>query len=204
MSNSAFHLAATNIAACYDPTTKQEGWGVTLQVTFNASSGNAGQSAGAFDASAWDGISLWERRGTGPTGGAILVSIQDPYTAVTASASSTFTGFTFPPACDPDGTPDAGADCLIRCSAIPSTKPDPRKPPAPDATKCDPFGAAVGLTDDWQFVKIPFASAAQKGFGVPSPLGQIDVSALVGLQIALSPGDWDVWLDDIAFYHEPK
>jgi hypothetical protein len=73
-----------------------------------------------------------------------------------------------------------------------------------DAEKCDPFGLAVGLTSEWRFVKIPFAQVMQKGFGVPSAHGTLDTSELVGLQFALSAGDWDVWIDDVSFYREPS
>jgi hypothetical protein len=164
VSTHAFHLSGTNIAACYDPTTKKEGWGITYQITFN------------LDASSWDGISLWERRGEASSGGAVLFNVQDQYT-VAASG----------------------------CGALAATEPaDPNNPPPPDALKCDPFGLGVGLTSDWQFVKIPFAKTQQKGFGAPSPIGKLDTTALAGVQFVFSPGDWDVWIDDMAFYREPS
>jgi hypothetical protein len=163
VSNYAFHLAATNIAACYDPTTLKQGWGVTYQIAFT------------FDASSWDGISLWVRRGSASSVSAILVNMQDEYTS--------------------------GSACGMLAALEPAV---PSMPPPPDALKCDPFGLGVGLTDDWRFVKIPFAKAEQKGFGVPSPLGKLDAAGLTGVQFVLSPGDWDLWIDDLAIYREPQ
>jgi hypothetical protein len=163
-SNYAFHLATTNLAACYDPTTKKQGWGATLQLTF------------AFDGSAWDGVSLWVRRGSTSSQSAFFATIQDRNTVAAAG-----------------------------CGAAATVEPaNPKMPPPPDAEKCDPFGLGVGLTDDWRLVKIPFADTHQKGFGVPSPTGALDASSIQGLQLVFSPGDWDVWVDDIAFYREPS
>jgi hypothetical protein len=163
-SNYAFHLAATNLAACYDPTTKKQGWGATLQLAF------------AFDGSTWDGVSLWVRRGSASSASAFFATIQDRYTVKAAG-----------------------------CLADPTLEPANAKfPPKPDAEKCDPFGLGVGLTDNWRLVKIPFADTHQKGFGVPSPTGALDASSIQGMQLVFSPGDWDVWIDDIAFYHEPS
>jgi hypothetical protein len=164
VSNYAFHLAATNLAACYDPTTRKQGWGATLQLSF------------AFDGSTWNGVSLWVRRGSISSTSAFFATIQDRYTVMAAG-----------------------------CRADPTQEPaDPNNPPLPDAEKCDPFGLAVGLTDDWRLVKIPFADTLQKGFGVPSPIGALDPPSIQGLQLVFSPGDWDVWIDDIAFYREPS
>ena len=74
----------------------------------------------------------------------------------------------------------------------------------PDAKKCDAFGLAVLLEPEWRFVTVPFALMQQKGFGTPSPLGHLDVAQWVGLELGFSAGDWDVWLDDIALYREPR
>jgi hypothetical protein len=60
------------------------------------------------------------------------------------------------------------------------------------------------MTDQWRYVKLPFAQLQQKGFGVPAPTGRIDTSALLGVQFGLAAGSWDLWLDDLAFYREAK
>jgi hypothetical protein len=204
VSNYAFHLSGTNVATCYDPTTLKQGWGATLQVTLNPSQMNSGQSELVVDASSWTGVSFWVRRGTGSSGGAILASVQDPYTSG-PNTPPLPQGFTRPTACPTDaGTQDIDA-CFIQCGTAAALEPAvPSMPPLPDAQKCDPFGLGVGLTPEWRFVKLPFADVKQKGFGLPSPHGVLDTSVLVGLQLAINSGDWDVWIDDIAFYREPS
>jgi hypothetical protein len=176
VSKSALHYVGTNIAVCINPSTKRQGWGATLQVTFNWTS--SGKASAPYDAHAWDGVSFWIRKGTGPTGTAVLAAVQDVFTAA-------------PPAAPTEG----GASYPSYCSVLPG---------APDAEKCDAFGAAVLMTEEWRFVKLSFAHLQQKGFGVPAPSGRIDPSLLLGLQFSVPPGNWDLWLDDISFYREPK
>jgi hypothetical protein len=74
----------------------------------------------------------------------------------------------------------------------------------PDAKKCDAFGLALLLEPEWRFVKVPFALMQQKGYGAPSPLGRLDPSQLVGLELGFSAGNWDLWLDDVSLYREPR
>jgi hypothetical protein len=174
-SKRALHYVGKNVAICMSPTTKRQGWGATLQVTFNWTSN--GKPSQPYDASAWDGVSFWIRKGTGPTATAILASVQDIYTAA------------------PPIPVDGGKVYPEYCSVATGVS---------DAEKCDPFGAAVLLTDEWRFVKLPFATLQQKGFGVPSPTGKVDASNLSGVQFGLAAGNWDLWLDDIAFYREAK
>jgi hypothetical protein len=73
-----------------------------------------------------------------------------------------------------------------------------------DAKKCDPFGLALLLEPQWRFVKVPFALMQQKGYGTPSPLARLDAAQLVALELGFSAGDWDVWIDDISLYREPR
>jgi len=175
-STGALHYVAHNVAICIDPKTKRQGWGTTLQATFNWTSSGVAQTA--LDARAWDGVSFWIRRGTGSTGTAVLVSVADVFSAVAI-----------------DSMGDGGETKSSFCSSLPG---------AADSEKCDPFGAAVLMTDEWRFVKLPFARLQQKGFGVPAPTGHVDTAALVGLQFNLAAGNWDLWIDDIAFYREAK
>jgi hypothetical protein len=67
-----------------------------------------------------------------------------------------------------------------------------------DAQKCDAYGSAVSLTDDWSFVPIPFSGLRQKGFGTAS--APFDRSKISRLQFLMTFGDWDFWIDDIAFF----
>jgi hypothetical protein len=175
-SSRALHFIGQNLAVCINPATKRQGWGATLQVTFNWTP--SGQAGTPYDARAWDGVSFWIRRGAGPTGNALLAAVQDVFTAA-------------PPA--PKG--DGGVVYPMYCSVLPGDS---------DSKKCDPFGAAVLMTDAWHFVKLPFSQLQQKGFGVPAPTGRIDPAVLLGLQFGFSAGSWDLWLDDVAFYREAK
>jgi hypothetical protein len=167
VSNNAFHLIGTNIATCYDPNSEKQGWGITFQLTFNPLQANSGMSGKPIDASSWDGISLWVRRGSAASGSSVLVGVVDSIS---------------------DGSMCNNLDPLVSSVA--------------DANKCDPYAAGVLLATNWRLVKLPFASLAQKGFGNPSPLGHLDTVALSGLKFTFSAGDWDAWIDDIAFYRE--
>lgn len=170
----AFHLEGSNIATCYDGKSKKQGWGASLQITFNSNPMMSGMSLQPVDASAWDGISLWLRRGP-KSNTTLLIAIQDVYSSPTSAADS----------------------CI-------SADPPVGMKPFPDAVKCDGFASGVLLTSDWRFVRLPFTKVKQKGFGRPSPLGELDTAALTGLQFTLAAGDWDVWVDDIAFYKDPS
>ncbi|MBN2195081.1 MAG: hypothetical protein JW751_19850 [Polyangiaceae bacterium] len=56
------------------------------------------------------------------------------------------------------------------------------------------------LTDDWRFVAIRFDEMRQRGYGVPAPY--LDVAMLQGLNFGLERGNWDFWVDDVAFFRE--
>lgn len=64
--------------------------------------------------------------------------------------------------------------------------------------KCDPYGAGIGLEESWRYFAIPFSDLRQRGFGVPTE--SLDVRSVQGLSWAAEPGDWDVWIDDLALY----
>lgn len=191
-SGSAFRLVATNIATCTRPDTGRTGWGGSLDITLPQTTGFCGDGSSclfengrlscadgslcverAYDASAFDGISLWVKKGEGPSNSAVIVSVVDQYSG----------GAGFCDQSDPNAMPGS--------------------PPVPDTEKCDGFGVAVTLTDEWTFVPIPFKAMRQKGFGKPSPLGAVDSSHLARIQILLTPGDWDFWIDDLRFFRAP-
>ncbi len=71
-----------------------------------------------------------------------------------------------------------------------------------ESLKCDRFGAGVGMDTKWRFVKIPFSEMRQRGYGMPAP--ELDVSAILGFNIGFESGDWDFWIDDVAFYREKQ
>jgi hypothetical protein len=171
----AYHQQGQHIAVCVNPKTGRQGWGATLAITLDANPTNSGQALKPFDASSWDGVSLWVRLGDASSNHAMLVSAKDIYTGQVP-----FSLF---------------KEMQAYCSTADGM---------PDAKKCDPFGLAVLLEPEWRFVTVPFARLQQKGFGVPSPLGEFDVSQLLGFELGFSAGDWDVWVDDIALYREPR
>jgi hypothetical protein len=73
-----------------------------------------------------------------------------------------------------------------------------------DVLKCDRFGAGVGLEPEWRFVKVPFANMRQRGYGVVSPAGRLLTESLLAFGIYLDVGNWDFWIDNVAYYSDPK
>lgn len=196
-SGRALHLVAKNLSICVSDITGRQGYGATLFVTFNVNLG-AGISAAGYDASAWEGVSLWVRKGSGEGGNSFLALARDPYTAPVLNSPDAA-----PTLCNSQPQSYCGSPsfpCISPEGGIFVTPGGKLMPAIPDSERCDPFGARVPATGDWRFVKLPFAQLKQGGAGKPSPLGGVDVTALVGLEFLFSPGDWDLWIDDIAFY----
>lgn len=72
-----------------------------------------------------------------------------------------------------------------------------------DAEKCDPYGVAVGLEDQWRYVRVPFAKMQQRGYGVHVPY--LDLTQISQIKFAMDIGDaangnWNIWLDDVSLY----
>jgi hypothetical protein len=130
--------------------------------------------AANVDATAWDGLSFWIRRASTVGQATLLFTVSDHYTV---------------------GGNDPLTNRPLYCD-IAAT--------APDSQKCDAFGTAVTMTDEWVFVMAPFSFLRQKGFGAPSPIGRIDPAQIRRLQVLLTAGDWDFWIDDISFYRESE
>lgn len=70
----------------------------------------------------------------------------------------------------------------------------------PDSEKCDSFGTAVTLSDDWTFVPTRFGELKQKGFGVVSSLGRLKMDEINRMQIFMNAGSADFWIDDISLF----
>jgi hypothetical protein len=136
-----------------------------------------------LDASAFDGFSFWAKKGEGETERSIIALAVDPYTSGQLEIVNPFTGVA--EGCD-GGEPDTTSET-----------------PEDDFSKCDPFAAGVTLDDEWTFIAVHFADLRQKGFGMPSPEA-LQTQALVRLQFLVTAGDWDFWLDDVAFFREPQ
>jgi len=178
----AFHLLGSDVATCVNPATGRQGWGATLAITLNATQNNVGLALSPYDASDFDGFSFWVRLGEGESGSGVLASAKDRYTGL------------------PPDSLKADAYCEVKEQIVVDGEPIN----TPDSLKCDGFGLAALAEAEWRFVKIPFASMRQKGFGAPSPLGTLEVSQMSAFEFGFGAGDWDVWLDDIAFYKEPR
>lgn len=63
---------------------------------------------------------------------------------------------------------------------------------------CDPHGAFVIMTGDWQWFAVPFAEMRQRGFGHVAP--GLDLTQVRRVDIEYGQGAWDLWVDDLAFY----
>ncbi len=132
--------------------------------------GRAAAGVDGLDASCWDGVAFWAKRGSDSGGTAITVAVGDPST-------------------NPGGDPA----CVSAASVVEAGTE------SSDTSKCDVRGIVVTLKDEWQFFTIPFGDLVQKGFGVQVP-GPLDTGNLVKLQFLIAAGDWDLWLDDVSFY----
>lgn len=174
----ALHFKATNLGMCKG-TNGRLGWGGGYELDFT--SDRAGNNKAPTDASGYDGFSFWIKRGSGNTGGAIIVLAVDSFGAGNVDQID----------------PEDGA--VISCLA---TDPAVQPVPEPDNQKCDPYSAGVSITDDWTFVPIRFADMRQKGFGAYAPEG-FQTEELVRLQFLVNAGDWDFWIDDVSFFNDP-
>jgi hypothetical protein len=175
-SESGFHFWGKDLAVCIRPETGRPGWGAGFDVNINYTMGEQ------YDASEWEGVTFWVRTGSGPTGPAVNLSISDRFSSGDGSVTDPATGE------------------MVRCDTSDPSMAPVDAPPVPDTEKCDGFGTSITLTDKWTFVRVPFATLRQKGFGMPSPFGSLQPDTLKRLQFLMSNGDWDFWIDDIAFY----
>ena len=88
------------------------------------------------DASEYDGIALWARRGENSKSG-LFVGVSDPNTDEYNGARYSETGV---PACLEEAEDDA--------------------------QKCDRFGVGIGMETEWRFIKLPFTDFRQRGYGM--------------------------------------
>lgn len=163
-STAGFHFVGKDIATCVSGATGRRGWGGSFEIQFSPS----------FDASGWDGVSFWVRKGEEPSGATLILTVADPYT-------------------DGHEYMDPVTGVTRKCDMTASTT-------IPDSEKCDAFGVAVTLTSEWAFVAARFEDLHQKGFGLPSPLGHLKSSEIAKMQYLFVAGDWDFWIDDLAFF----
>jgi hypothetical protein len=131
------------------------------------------------DASDWEGLSMWVKRNGDGVGTSLFASVSDRNTDSSARASIQSSELQQEIETD-EIVPDCNDDSLV------------------ESQKCDRFGAGVLLPNEWTFVRIPFDRMKQRGYGVPAPA--LDVGALAGLNFGVEVGDWDFYVDDVAFY----
>jgi hypothetical protein len=148
-----------------------------------------------FDATDFDGIAIWTRRGDGSgfekaPATAVDFTLRERQTDGSAAAQepSELQGVEV---CDP--SPPAGDPDNIGCN--------------------NGFSASIGLFEDWKLIKVPFEKLKQPSWGFQA--AELDKSALYAIKFAYygtrrniddpnddQPGFVDVWIDDIFLYRE--
>jgi hypothetical protein len=184
--NEGVHLRATGLT----------NWGMNLGIdlrqncyqmsmTFadfpNIDAGTANQPC-YYDARSWTGVSFWARLGSSDSVTNAIVTIGDPDTAGVLGGTYPFNA--------------------LLCGDAPCVNGS-GPPTVHGAQQCDPFGKAITLDDAWQFYRIPFSEMTQKGYGLPESAP--DLAHFLQVKLNLSRGqlgvaDYDVWINDIAFY----
>jgi hypothetical protein len=176
---SGFHIVATAL----------QGWGYSFAFNgLNVLSGGSGSSY--FDATEWDGLSMWVRKGTGPSASSIFASVSDRYTDPSGAALFS--------AAEADLLLSTGAYCDFSAIDVNNDQAND-----PLLSQCDRFGAGVGIATEWRFFKVPFSRMRQRAFGRPSQQSSPDVRIL-GLDFGLDGENWDFWIDDLAFYRDAE
>jgi hypothetical protein len=100
---SAFHYTGKDLAVCSTQEIGRPGWGGGLNITLVNN-----DETKTFDASAWDGISFWVRKGAGPSKSSLIFLVADGYTSnilTPCDVSDPSCGSTVPDTdkCDPFG-----------------------------------------------------------------------------------------------------
>ncbi len=180
-------------------------WGAQVYYTFSP----------AKDASMFDGISCWVRLGQGGTakvGQSLFVVLEDKFTKENQDkyeiAVDENGAYVLEPNANEDPTPvfatdPATGERILQYPAYSTNVPAKTCYDVNvDAMKCDRFGAGIGLEPEWRFIKIPFDSMRQRGYGVKSPAGRVLKEELLGFGVYMDVGTWDFWIDQVAFYKD--
>jgi hypothetical protein len=67
---------------------------------------------------------------------------------------------------------------------------------------CDHFGAFVVLREEWQQFFVSFAEMRQGGWGRRAE--EFDLRHVMAFTISYAQGDWQFWIDDLAFYRQAR
>jgi hypothetical protein len=177
-----------------------QGFGYTF--TFNNLGVLQGTGATHFDAAEWDGISMWVRKGTGPSASSIFASVADRFTEPSPAAAQLFSAEEAEALLPPGKCPAAsmGGPCYCNFDAA---DVDDDGTTDPLLSQCDRFGAGIGISTEWRFFKVPFARMRQRAYGRPSMLSMPD-TRILGLEFGLDGENWDFWLDELAFYRDAE
>jgi hypothetical protein len=133
-----------------------------------------------FDATAYDGVAVWMRTAPGFSN-APKITVSDKNTDGQYNMSL---------------APDAGKQL---CDPNPNCQSQSAQGNSNCYNVgCDPFGQYTPMTEDWRLFLLSFDEMRQGGWGRERP--NVDLTALLSLQIGYAVGTWDFWLDDIAFY----
>src|SRR5262249_14485093 len=130
------------------------------------------------DASAWEGIVLWGRKGPG-SASSIRLTLGDEHTDDSNEA------------CECNNSEFNPAGHLISTTNQNDS-----------SNGCDKFGMFQTPTETWQPLFFPFSLLQQGGWGKPSP--GLDTSQIFSISINYGRAAWDIWLDDIAFYRRKR
>jgi hypothetical protein len=178
-SQGVLRFTAKNVGQCYGADGRL-GWGASLDLSF-VEPGNPNNVPLTLDASGADGVGFWVKRASPTQDATAMLTVVD--------VASNAVGMSSVPHCGCF----AQADRTFICSTNPG-------PGFPDEVKCDPFGAAFTITDDWSFIALRFSKLTQKGFGYP--LTSLDTKAIVRLQFLVNHGSTDFYVDDIALFRD--
>ena len=73
------------------------------------------------------------------------------------------------------------------------------KAPDKDPKRCgDAFGSYVSLSESWQLFALDFSEMRQGGWGMRAP--NFDLTRLYALSFQYQAGNWDIFVDDVAFF----
>jgi hypothetical protein len=74
---------------------------------------------------------------------------------------------------------------------------------APAYERCgDVWARPIGLTEQWQFFKVPFTELRQEGWG--KEFQYLDLSKIALVRFTWAVGWIDFWVDDVRFYRTPR
>jgi hypothetical protein len=142
-----------------------------------------------FDASDYTGLSFWARIGDG-SNSTFFAALKERYT-------QPGTGALFPDD-EKNVLLTSGNYCEFNAIDV-----DGNPGTDPTLSQCDAFGKGIGLGQEWRFFKVPFDAMRQRAYGRASQ-SPVPDRRIFGLEFRVENGpNWDLWLDDVAFYREP-